>query len=447
MDPPPSLGRAPVSRASLPPLRLALQQSRGDQLLGEPLNVGTRRGLVDVVLGEDGGDRFVVALAARELVPDGRTDRVEGEIRAHAQVQSVGPAYFVYRLPTIEHDRSHILRLEATMSTTPGSRLRLSPSAVFRIVAPDTVEAVIDGKQHVLPMSLYRLALEFSSSRTLAEVRAPLETHFNGADLDTCADKLARYGILIVDEFDGGDASLQTILHGVTFGDAEVLPRIGREIENGRAVVIADAFDEAVAQRVHCALERCEDWRPYERHDPFFHFHHHNLYGGSSLPVEVRDCARVLGSTPTKLLLSVLTGADCRGPLSVGASMYLPGDYSLPHTDAADARSLAYIWYLTKDWSPKWGGLFVWCQTGAMVNPSFNSLIVFKVTDATLHFVAPVSRYACGRRLTVNGWWNAAKGPCNEPRGATPTWTIGLEPGCYGRSTRSLEGCNNVVLL
>ncbi len=245
------------------------------------------------------------------------------------------------------------------------------------------------------------------------------------------------------------DASLQTILHPATFRDPGVLATIGRELEDGRAVVIADAFDEALALRAHAALERCTTWQRYEGYEPFFQFHHHNLYGVENLPPEVLDCGRVLGSTPTRLLLSVLTGADCRGPLTLAASLYLPGDYSLPHTDACGARSLAYVWYLTKGWLPEWGGHFVWCPTGAVVNPTFNSLVLFKVTETSLHFVAPVSRHARGRRLSVNGWWNASIPRVPAAKDTAPAFSSALQlaPGPYGARVPSFAGRDDIVVL
>src|ERR1017187_1339608 len=64
-----------------------LEETRGDELLGEPLHVGASRGFVDVILGEDDRDRFIRGLPSRELVPDRRADWIEGEVRADAEVQ------------------------------------------------------------------------------------------------------------------------------------------------------------------------------------------------------------------------------------------------------------------------------------------------------------------------------------------------------------------------
>ena len=353
-----------------------------------------------------------------------------------------------YRLGVRHHGESGVYSelFEEAMAATD-LLFQLSRSAVFRIVGPHEVEALVDGERHVLSTEHYRVALEFSSARRVGEVGAALAGDLRVEDLEALVDALTRQRILSTDRIEASEASLQTILHTETFRDAGLLPTIGRAIENGRAVVIPQAFAPDLAQRVYAALEQSENWKPYDGHKPFFHFHHHNLYGWSDLPPEVRECARILGSTPTKLLLSVLTGADCRGPLSIAASMYLPGDYSLPHNDAHDARSIAYVWYLTKDWRPEWGGQFVWCPSGAIVNPSFNTLIAFKVSSQSLHFVAPVSQRARGRRLSVNGWWRRASKPSGEAPAAGDRWPVPLLPGCYGAGTAPLDGHNDIVLL
>jgi hypothetical protein len=330
--------------------------------------------------------------------------------------------------------------------TASDVRIRLSPTAVFRVVGSDEVEAIVDEVQHVLSMGEYRVALEFSSARAVGEVRS-VARDLRIDDLEGLVERLTKQNVLSIDSAEDSDAPLQSILNAELFRDAKVLPAIGREIANGRAVVVAKAFDPDLAERVYSALERAPTWKPYEGQKLFFHFRQHNIFGWSNLPPEVRDCARILGSMQTKLLLSVLSGADCRGPFSVGGSMYLPGDYSLPHTDATDHRSIAYVWHLTKEWRPEWGGQFVWCPTGAIVNPSFNTLIAFKVTSASLHFVAPVSHQARGRRLSVNGWWTAPGPAPDEPEAPDLPWPMPLGPNRYGAQTAPLDGRPEVVVL
>src|SRR6185437_6139487 len=215
----------------------------------------------------------------------------------------------------------------------------------------------------------------------------------------------------------------------------DLLGRVGAEVAKGRAVVIPDAFDRALADRMADALEATTRWLPHERYsDAFFHFRHHNLYERADFPRELDEFRSVMDGAATKDLVGRATRIDCSGPLTLGASLYLPGDYSLPHTDGVGTRSLAYVWYLTREWSPSWGGHFVWCPTGAIVSPTFNSLVLFRVSESSLHFVAPVAPTARGRRLAVNGWWHSADPP-SHAAGPRDDWPVPLMLGSYGDGT------------
>jgi hypothetical protein len=331
--------------------------------------------------------------------------------------------------------------------TTKDAVVRVSPSAAFRIMGPNEVEVVVEGSSLALSMGDYRVVLEFASGRSIEEVLRSLSADVRADDVDTLIATLLKKGVLSAEPLPESDEPLQTILHPETFRDPGVLPEIGRQVEAGRAVAVANAFEPGLAQRVHDALATSSSWRPYDGHNGFFQHRQHNIFGWANLPPEVREFARVAGSSRTKLLLSVLTGADCRGSLSLGTSMYLPGDYSSPHSDATDDRSIAYVWYLTKEWSPEWGGQFVWCPTGAIVDPSFNALILFKVSRESLHFVSPVAQRARGRRLSVNGWWTASKSAVAAAPHDPPAWPVHLSPGRYGAPTAVLTGRANVLVL
>lgn len=176
-------------------------------------------------------------------------------------------------------------------------------------------------------------------------------------------------------------------------------------LNDSKLVIIRDAMDVGFAERLHCALDRSSAWQVYEGAQNDFHFHHHNIYEPADFPPELTMCRAIFSAGPTKELITDLTGRDCSGELQFGASWYMPGDFSLPHADEGRDRQVAFLWQLTKDWKPEWGGQFYWGPTQELIAPRFNSLCLFTIDPYRTHFVAPVSPSALRKRLTVSGWW------------------------------------------
>jgi Rps23 Pro-64 3,4-dihydroxylase Tpa1-like proline 4-hydroxylase len=160
----------------------------------------------------------------------------------------------------------------------------------------------------------------------------------------------------------------------------------------GRLVVIRDAFVASFAERIHRSLDACVAWQVYERYEKHFHYHHHNLYKTSDYPPDLAWCEQIFGSLATKALATRLSGRECMGPTAVSASWYLPGDHSLPHTDAVPAsdtatRQVAFVWHLARDWRSEWGGALFWCPKSLYLPPVFNTLMLFNVGPNARHFV------------------------------------------------------------
>lgn len=112
------------------------------------------------------------------------------------------------------------------------------------------------------------------------------------------------------------------------------------------------------------------------------------------------------------------TDIELNGVVSMSSARYYNTDYLLCHDDNMDDRRIAYIFYLTDNWSEKDGGaldLFDTDEEGLPRNvvksliPEYNSLVFFEVVNNSYHQVAEVLTDKC--RWSINGWFH---GPLKE---------------------------------
>lgn len=121
--------------------------------------------------------------------------------------------------------------------------------------------------------------------------------------------------------------------------------------------------------------------------------------------------AAELAPALTRISGTLVSRADMR------AYAYRPGHYLLPHTDHQDGlgRVLAYAYYLPTP-APAYGGEleFYRCKlehgelvstdTAKLIEPRANRLVVFEVSERSLHQVREVLD---GLRLSLAGWFYA----------------------------------------
>lgn len=128
---------------------------------------------------------------------------------------------------------------------------------------------------------------------------------------------------------------------------------------------------------------------------------------------------RALRETFARELAPIMTalGGKPVSRVDMRAYAYRPGHYLLPHTDHQDGleRVLAYAYYLP---SPEpavggelelfrctsEGGELVTTDSAKLVEPRLNRLVVFEVSDLSLHQVREVMS---GLRLSLAGWFYA----------------------------------------
>lgn len=213
-------------------------------------------------------------------------------------------------------------------------------------------------------------------------------------------------------------SSLEFFLNPKVFEDDELKRQINDHLTNGNLVVIKDALKKPVAEKMFACLDQFSNWKVYEDYSAEFHYHHHNIYPDNALwPPDLTWCHEIFGSESTRALIQKLSGRDCTGHTVLSASLYLPGDHSLPHNDFIGQegahRQVAFVWHLTKNWQANWGGDLYWCKKNRYISPSFNTLILFNVGDDSAHLVTTVSPYARSKRLAISGWWTS-KNPVED---------------------------------
>ena len=78
-----------------------------------------------------------------------------------------------------------------------------------------------------------------------------------------------------------------------------------------------------------------------------------------------------------------------------------PGEHYRLHVD--DSGATGFIWYLSKNWKPDWGGLLGETNEMKVTVPQFNKLVVRKA--ATPHLVTAVERWAKEPRYMLVGFF------------------------------------------
>ena len=89
---------------------------------------------------------------------------------------------------------------------------------------------------------------------------------------------------------------------------------------------------------------------------------HRNVYDRGSWSARLNSTLEMFASEASKAFMERLTGRSCSGETVGAPSWYQEGDHSLPHTDWVGQRTVAYVWHLSKNWKPEWGGALYWAQ-------------------------------------------------------------------------------------
>lgn len=304
----------------------------------------------------------------------------------------------------------------------PVPRFKISDQVRFHPMESGEMLAYTATKPVAIPLSFMPVISLFSNASPIAQAHAKLagtEQEVSIEELNTFVGDLVEQGVLAPAVDLAPPPSLFDMLNP-KHRNKETWDTISKGLKQGHCVIIRDALQKEFATSVHRSLLGINDWNTAESGETEqFAFHHHNIADPLQLPKEVQEVDRIFKNSQTKDFITQHCGRDCSGEATLSPSVFLPGDYQLPHDDANGLRNIAFVWHLSADWNPSWGGALYWVPTATYVPASFNTLILFNTTGGqSTHFVTVVTPRSRGRRLCINGWWNA---PSKDAHCGLPT--------------------------
>jgi Rps23 Pro-64 3,4-dihydroxylase Tpa1-like proline 4-hydroxylase len=293
----------------------------------------------------------------------------------------------------------------------------LNSRIISSISSSDSVAVFGLGAPFELPLACFQVLMAFAEPKTGAHAFETLDVDVDAGEFDRILGDFVERGLLTLHRPEDDGCGLQQLLASGTFGDAAVMERVAGCMRDGRAVVVPDALPADLAEEVYRDLSLSSEWTLKEGGHDFYHFRNSTISYLEDRSSALAECSRLFKSKQTRRFISELSGQDCSGTASAAAAWYRPGEYALPHDDSAadKARSVAYIWYLAKDWRREWGGSLFWCSTGQYISPQFNMLVMFNVTPSSVHWICPVSPAATAKRLTINGFWHRSERAAPSP--------------------------------
>lgn len=322
----------------------------------------------------------------------------------------------------------------------------IHPRVVTSIKSADSVAIRGAGAPLELSLALFQVLMAFAERKTARQAFQMFEADVDLDQFGRIVRDFLDHGLLRRDSPGEDGPGLREILPRGIFSDAARVDQIGRWMRQGRIILVPDALPADLAEEVHRDLCRSTSWSAAEGGHDFFHYRTSVIEHLEDRSPALTECNRLFKSPATRRFMTELSGQDCSGETGAAAAWYRPGEYALPHDDSTgnSPRSVAYIWYLTKDWRPEWGGALFWCPTGQYISPKFNMLAIFNVAPSNLHSICPVAPAATGKRLTINGFWHRAE----RDSGSRPVVPKSfLSPPAYGQPAPEDPALAPVIVL
>jgi hypothetical protein len=325
-------------------------------------------------------------------------------------------------------------------------RYVLDPRIVASIRSADSVTISGARPPLELPLALFRVLMAFAEPRTARQAFDLLEVEVDVDEFGRIIGDLVEQDLLKPDQPSDDRDNLRQLLSSRIFSDPAVVGKLGRWMQSGRAIIIPDALPPDLAEGAHNDLSASTEWTATEGHHDFFHYRASIVARIDGRTPALTRCIRLFRSSATRHFMTELSGQDCMGEAGVVATWYRANEYALPHDDssASEPRSVAYVWYLVKDWQREWGGSFFWCPTGQYLSPQFNMLVLFNVMPSNVHFVCPVAPTATAKRLAISGFWHRSAGPSPSPPVCHGAF---ISPQAYGQPASPDPELSSVIVL
>jgi Rps23 Pro-64 3,4-dihydroxylase Tpa1-like proline 4-hydroxylase len=186
-------------------------------------------------------------------------------------------------------------------------------------------------------------------------------------------------------------------------------------------VIIKDALQSDVAEILYQQLLETDVWekqgtdefKSKEYRSDFSFSRDYIDLDNPNAPPALAALYEYLTSAEIRSLFAEASGNQCdhfRGT----ATIFNKGDHISEHNDLfiyeeigkpKYKRVLTFNYYLSKNWDSAWGGNLVWKKPRQVINPSFNTLVLFNVTTNSEHQVDPVLMDPETKRLSITGWF------------------------------------------
>jgi len=195
-----------------------------------------------------------------------------------------------------------------------------------------------------------------------------------------------------------------------------------REQLKSPVLVVPNALDVREAEALYQALDSATSWskqdirtwqeQGYDLADFEYKRKHIDLESDFA-PPELKGLNQYMNKPETRQWFTNVCGRSCDRFIA-SATLFGCGDHISEHNDEYTyeelgkpryTRALTFNYYLSKMWESDWGGNLIWKDPYQCIVPSFNTLVLFRVTENSNHWVEPVKENALEKRLSITGWF------------------------------------------